>query len=103
MCMYALDNNIDRLADDHHLADIIGQKIIKFKGVKTVLPIETNIIIFDLEPSAPTANELVKTLAKKKILIGAFGERRIRIVTHLDVDPSASKILIEELAKYLDY
>ncbi|MDG1887509.1 MAG: threonine aldolase family protein [Alphaproteobacteria bacterium] len=103
MCMYALDNNIDRLADDHHLADIIGQKIIKFKGVKTVLPIETNIIIFDLEPSAPTANELVKTLAKKKILIGAFGERRIRIVTHLDVDPSASKILIEELAKHLDY
>tara|TARA_A100001037_G_scaffold126831_1_gene114908 strand:+ start:163 stop:1188 length:1026 start_codon:yes stop_codon:yes gene_type:complete len=102
MCIYALDNNIERLAEDHSLAEIIGQQITKFKRVKTVLPIDTNIIIFDLDSSAPSAADIVKELAKKNILIGAFGERRIRIVTHLDVNPSAGEILIKELAKYLD-
>ena len=102
MCIYALDNNIDRLAEDHHLAEILSQRIGAFKKVKKVLPVETNIIIFDLMETAPTAQELTKALAKKEILIGAFGERRIRIVTHLDVNAQSGEVLITELAKHLD-
>ena len=102
MCIYALNNNINRLADDHHLAEILSQRISAFKKVKKVLPVETNIIIFDLKANAPTAAKLVKTLEQKGILIGAFGERRVRIVTHLDVNPRAGRILIDELAKHLD-
>ena len=102
MCIYALDNNIDRLAEDHHLAEILSQRIGAFKKVKKVLPVETNIIIFDLMETAPTAQELTKALAKKEILIGAFGERRIRIVTHLDVSAQSGEVLIGELAKHLD-
>ena len=52
--------------------------------------------------TAPTAQELTKALAKKEILIGAFGERRIRIVTHLDVNAQSGEVLITELAKHLD-
>ena len=63
---------------------------------------DLNIIIFDLKANAPTAATLVKTLGQKGILIGAFGERRVRIVTHLDVNPKAGEILVEELAKHLD-
>jgi threonine aldolase len=102
MCIYALDNNIARLAEDHHLAEILSQRISAFKKVKKVLPVETNIIIFDLMETAPTAQELTKALAKKEILIGAFGERRIRIVTHLDVNAQSGEVLIAELAKHLD-
>ena len=102
MCIYALDNNIGRLAEDHHLAENLGQKISAFKNVKTVLPVETNIIIFDLTETAPTAIELTQALAEKEILIGAFGERRIRIVTHLNVNPQSGEILTTELAKHLD-
>jgi threonine aldolase len=102
MCIYALDNNIARLDEDHHLAEILSQRISAFKKVKKVLPVETNIIIFDLMETAPTAQELTKALAKKEILIGAFGERRIRIVTHLDVNAQSGEVLIAELAKHLD-
>lgn len=102
MCMYALEHNVERLSQDHGLANFLSENIKSFKKVKTVLPVETNIIIFDLKASAPTAAELVKTLGQKGILIGAFGERRVRIVTHLDVNPRAGRILIDELAKHLD-
>ena len=102
MCIYALNNNINRLAEDHHLAEILSQRISTFKKVKNVLPVETNIIIFDLMKTAPTAQELTKALAKREILIGAFGERRIRIVTHLDVNGQSGEVLISELAKHLD-
>ena len=102
MCMYALEHNVERLSQDHCLANFLSENIKSFKKVKTVLPVETNIIIFDLKANAPTAAKLVKTLGQKGILIGAFGERRVRIVTHLDVNPKAGEILVEELAKHLD-
>jgi threonine aldolase len=102
MCIYALENNVNRLSEDHLLAANICRSIENFKKVKSILSVETNIIIFDLKTSAPTAADLVKNLAKKGVLIGAFGKRRVRIVTHLDVNSVAAKVLIEELAKYLD-
>ena len=102
MCIYALEHNVDRLSQDHRLAKSISDDIKNFKKVKSVLPVETNIIIFDLKANAPTAATLVKTLGQKGILIGAFGERRVRVVTHLDVNPKAGQILVEELAKHLD-
>tara|TARA_Y100000739_G_scaffold223796_1_gene227207 strand:+ start:791 stop:1816 length:1026 start_codon:yes stop_codon:yes gene_type:complete len=102
MCIYALENNVSRLSEDHILAANISRNIKNFKKVKNILPVETNIIIFDLKDNAPIAVDLVKTLAKKGVLIGAFGERRVRVVTHLDVNSGAAKVLIEELAKYLD-
>ena len=102
MCIYALEHNVDRLSQDHRLAKSISDDIKNFKKVKSVLPVETNIIIFDLKTNGPTAATLVKTLGEKGILIGAFGERRVRVVTHLDVNPKAGQILVEELAKHLD-
>ena len=101
MCLYALDNNVQRLSLDHTLADNLGNQINRLEKVKNVLPVETNIIIFDLEDDAPTAEQLIKNLKNQNILIGSFGERRIRIVTHLDVGPEAGQALMKELTKQL--
>ncbi|WP_299778298.1 threonine aldolase family protein [uncultured Roseobacter sp.] len=102
MCLYALDHHVDRLSDDHDLAQNLGDQISKLNLVKEVLPVETNIIIFDLKDTAPTAAEIVALLRSEGVLAGAFGDRRIRIVTHLDVDVAAGEMLMAGLNKYLN-
>lgn len=102
MCLYALDNHVERLAVDHALAADLGARIGDMALVENVLPTETNIVIFDVAEAAPSAGELVADLATSGLLIGAFGERRIRVVTHLDVDAAAGDHLIERLAHHLD-
>ena len=101
MCLYALDHNVDRLADDHDLAALIAARIFALDHIVNVLPVDTNIVIFDLSEDAPDAASLVASLKGDGILIGAFGERRIRIVTHLDVDPTAVDVLCQSLEKHL--
>ena len=101
MCLYALDHHVDRLADDHALAENLGDQISRLAHVDQVLPVETNIVIFDLKNTAPAAAEIVAQLRDDGILAGAFGPRRIRIVTHIDVDATAGKALIGCLKKYL--
>lgn len=101
MCLYALDHHVDRLADDHDLADRLGRDIAKLPFVKSVLPVETNIVIFDMTDDAPLAADLVEILRGEGILIGAFGERRIRVVTHIDVDPTAGDVLMQSFARHL--
>jgi threonine aldolase len=101
MCLYSLDHNVDRLADDHDLAALIAARIFALDHIVNVLPVDTNIVIFDLSEDAPDAASLVASLEGDGILIGAFGERRIRIVTHLDVDPTAGDALCQSLEKHL--
>lgn len=97
MCLYALDHNVDRLAEDHDLAAWLGQRIGALDAVAQVLPVETNIVIFDLKPDAPTAAEIVEALRARGVQVGAFGARRIRVVTHLDVDQAAAETLMAAL------
>jgi threonine aldolase len=101
MCLHALDHHVERLADDHRLAQSIAARLTGMNGVAGMLPVETNIIIFDLAGDAPDAAALVKLLHKDGIIAGAFGQRRIRIVTHLDVDAAAADALTASLARHL--
>jgi len=101
MCNYALDHHVDRLADDHALAEHLGAQIAEIGNVTSVLPVETNIVIFDLAEDAPTAADIVEWLRADGIQVGAFGPRRIRVVTHLDVDAAAAGALITSLTKHL--
>jgi len=101
MCHYALDNNLDRLSDDHDLATSIAQRVSAMDKVTRVLPVETNIVIFDVSEDAPDATSLVSLLEDDGVLIGAFGHRRIRIVTHLDVNAEAGDALCQSLEKHL--
>ena len=100
-CLYALENNVERLAEDHALAFIISESLQDFSGITNLLPVETNIIIADLAADAPSAEQLVSKLREESIHIGAFGDKRIRIVTHLDVNTQSADNLITALSNYL--
>jgi len=65
--------------------------------VNTDLPADTHIVIFDISQDGPTAAELVSELLLRGFAVGAFGERRIRIVTHLGVDQDDTDRLCAEL------
>jgi threonine aldolase len=82
--IYALQNNIERLKKDHDHASRIGEAIKKSPIAKSVLPIETNIIIFEIVDST-TASVIVEKLKQKKILCYAIAPDRVRFVVHLDI------------------
>lgn len=100
--LYALDHHVDRLAEDHALARSIGESIRQMPRVARVLPVETNIVIFDLCASGPTAADVVGTLLNDGVRLGAFGERTIRIVCHLGVGPADGEMLCASLRKALE-
>jgi threonine aldolase len=83
-CQHAMDNHISRLEEDHLKAKKIGETLSQQDWVHALLPIETNIIIFEL--AGNTAKSLVEILHKKQILAYAIAPNKVRLVTHLDID-----------------
>lgn len=84
--LYALLHHIERLEEDHLHAQQIASAISGKGFVKNVLPVETNIIIFELEDSIK-AVELVARLKEKGILGYAIDIYKVRLVLHLDISP----------------
>jgi len=81
-CLYALDNNVERLAEDHENARVLADGLAQIPGVEIdPATVETNIVIFDV----PDPRGLVEALAGEVELSTADGGRRVRAVTHLDV------------------
>ena len=81
---YALDHHIDRLADDHALAQRLAQGLKGIEGLTVEAP-HTNIVFADLTGAAQArSSELIASLNQQGIL--ATGLYRLRFVTHLDVD-----------------
>lgn len=83
--IYALDNNIERLKEDHLRAKNIAENIKKVNYIKNVWPVYTNILIFEIEDNIEL-NQLIEKLAEQNLKVSAFGHQLIRIVTHLDVN-----------------
>jgi threonine aldolase len=82
--VYALENHIGRLADDHTHARRIASALEKKKFVRSIMPVETNIIIFEVEGDG-CAKALAQRLREKDILAIAISANQIRFVTHLDI------------------
>jgi len=82
--IYALQNNIKRLKEDHARAKEIGCSLQKKSFVKMVLPVETNIIIMELDNSM-TAPAFVAKMKEKNIIPYAITPNRVRFVVHLDI------------------
>jgi threonine aldolase len=96
--IYALQNNIERLKEDHEHAKQIAAVISKKDFVQLVLPVETNIIIFELKDGM-TAPTLVNKLKEKEILCYAIAPDRVRLVLHLDITREMADKTIEILSK----
>jgi threonine aldolase len=84
-CLYAIDNNIERLKEDHRKAKSLAEFISSVPGLEVLKEPDTNIVIFQITGGGTGAGELVAELEKKGILALPFGGSRIRMVTHLDV------------------
>ncbi|MBE9489189.1 MAG: aminotransferase class I/II-fold pyridoxal phosphate-dependent enzyme [Bacteroidetes bacterium] len=94
--LYALDNHIDRLEEDHKKAKEIGKVLSGLSMIKIVEPIETNIVIFELNPDVDE-NAFVQKLADDNIKIIGMGGGKLRMVTHLDYTDAMHEKLLNAL------
>ncbi len=94
---YALDNHIERLAEDHEKAIEIGDLLKKLPFIKKVEPIETNIIIFEIDESLYDSDEFVQNLNEKGVRLIGMGQGKLRIVTHLDYTDTMHEAFLEIL------
>ena len=94
--LYALDHNVDRLADDHANARLLAEGLAELPAV-TIDPatVETNIVIFETDDAPARAAELQEA----GVDIGALGPRSIRAVTHLDVDGAGVERALEAMRR----
>ncbi|HLK28838.1 MAG TPA: low-specificity L-threonine aldolase [Puia sp.] len=82
--VYALENNIERLAQDHANAKKIADAVSKKSFVKNILPVETNIVIVQTQSNIP-AKQIAEKLFQQNIHVIAIAADQIRFVTHLDI------------------
>ena len=82
-CIYALDQNVNRLSEDNAKAKELGNVLEQLDWVSNVRPVKTNIVIFDLAGELK-ADDVLEQLEAKNIAAAAFGPHTIRFVTHLD-------------------
>ena len=94
--IYALDNNIDRLKEDHKRAKVIEEVLNECSYVKEVLPVATNIIVFELA-GGWTDEAFLKKLEEHNVCAVPFGKNIIRFVTHLDFNDDHLNELIKVL------
>ena len=97
--LYALANNIERLAEDHRRAKEIAAILSVKPWISEIEPVETNILIFSLAEGYDD-KLLVEKLKQKNILISSMGHNKLRIVTHLDYKEVMHTYVLETLAKF---
>lgn len=96
--MYALDNNIGRLAEDHRRAKELGAALQKLSWIEKVEPVETNILIFSVKKGLDE-NLLIAKLKERNIHISSMGHGKLRIVTHLDYREVMHSYVLETLER----
>ena len=82
-CVYALDHNVDRLADDHANARALARGLLQIKGMEVQQP-ETNLVFFKPDGAGVSGEKMVEALGQRGVLL-AMMDGRIRACTHLDV------------------
>ncbi len=98
--LHALDHHVERLAEDHANARLIGERLHGCEGVELDMDtLETNIVVFGLRAGAPDAATVVARAAEREVLVMAFGPRTVRAVTHLDVSRADCERAAEALAE----
>jgi threonine aldolase len=84
--VYALEHNVERMAEDHANARRLAEGLAEIPGI-TINPeeVETNIVFFNVDESGRTAQEIAAALKDKGVMMGPRGKTRFRAITHLDV------------------
>lgn len=97
--LYALDHHVDRLQLDHAKARRVSGELGHLQYVKSVLPVETNILIFHLD-EAITPESYLRYLNERGIRAGTMGRQSVRFVFHLDVSDDQVGQLIEAVRTF---
>lgn len=97
--LYAIHNNVERLAKDHERAKDLATILAQKDWVLTVEPAETNIVIFTLKPYI-NEKVFIEKMKLKNILMSSMGQGKLRLVTHLDYRQVMHDYVMEVLAKF---
>jgi threonine aldolase len=101
--LWALDHNLDRLAEDHANARLLAEHIAGLRGIEIDLAtVQTNIVIFHLAERAPDAATIVARAREGGVLVSAFAARTVRAVTHLDVSRDECRRAADRLAAVIE-
>lgn len=95
---YALDHQVERLAEDHLRARVLGSTLSELPYVKEVLPVETNIVVFQLLDGLST-EEFLNKMEAAGLRAVPFGPQKIRLVTHHDFTDDQLEAALEILQK----
>lgn len=95
--VYAFQNNVERLAEDHANAKLLAQGLADIPGIQlNVDDIETNIVFFDVSETGRKAEELNQSITERGVRMGGRGQS-IRAVTHIDISRSDIERTVETL------
>jgi threonine aldolase len=94
--LYAIENNVIKLKEDHARAKSIGNAFFGVSYVDEVLPIETNIVLIKTNIAA---EKVINAFADRNILVVGMGENLVRFVTHLDFKDEELEVVLEEIKK----
>ena len=92
---YALKHHVNRLADDHNRAKVIGECLISISCVENIRPIETNLVLFDVQHAH--IQKFNKLLHDANVKASFMGNRTVRFVTHLGFSDNQLEILLKTL------
>jgi threonine aldolase len=93
-CLYALDHNVDRLAEDHANAAVLARGLAQIEGITVQAP-QTNLVFFDTRGTGRAADEIARALRNEGVMISTMGPYRGRACTHLDVDAAGIDTALE--------
>jgi len=100
--LWALENNLARLAEDHANARLLAERLAGLRGVSLDLAtVQSNIVIFRMEEGAPDAATVVARAQELGVLVSAFAARTVRAVTHLDVSRADCELAADRLVQVL--
>lgn len=96
--LYALENHVDRLAEDHANAQILARAVEATPGLSLESgPVETNLVWIAVDPAFGTAPEVVSQLREVGVLVSALGPQVLRACTHLDVSREEVEVAAEAI------
>jgi threonine aldolase len=101
--IWALENNLARLAEDHANARLLAERLAGIRGVSLDLTtVQSNIVIFRMEEGAPDAAAIVAGAQERGVLVSGFGPRIVRAVTHLNVGREQCRDAADLLSKVIE-
>lgn len=95
--LYALQNNIERLKEDHQRAQSLKNILEKCNWANGFMPVETNIVIIKMSEGIKSS-QVVAALREQDILCFGFGDDKVRMVTHLDFTDEHLKAFEERIS-----